>query len=309
MRCCARLCVRWVGVVAVWLSLLASCGAVNLPPTRWQRLTCNTTKGHLDIDLALDWSPYGVQRVRDMAKAGFFKDVAFFRAVKGFVTQFGISGDPNMQAQWGAIPDDPSLGIPFFKGMMAYAGNGYNSRTTQIFFAMANQYQLGQSPWETALGFVTPATLHVIDSIYTGYGDGAPWGSGPDQGRIFNEGNSYLRANFPLLDYINECHLIDDDPCLTLDRDSKCANWATPGAFSASGECVGNAAWMRTNCPQACATCGTNHTIGSGKYQCTFENADCLPWAVPGAYSTEGECVRNPHWMARHCGRVCANCL
>ena len=28
-----------------------------------------------------------MQRVRDMAKAGFFKDIAFFRAVWGFITQ------------------------------------------------------------------------------------------------------------------------------------------------------------------------------------------------------------------------------
>ena len=36
-----------------------------------------------------------------------------------------------MQAQWGTITDDPSLGIPFYKGMVAFAGSGYNSRTTQ----------------------------------------------------------------------------------------------------------------------------------------------------------------------------------
>jgi hypothetical protein len=47
--------------------------------------------------------------------------------------QFGINGDPNIQSQWNSrIYDDPSLGIPFYKGMVAFAGNGDNSRTTQV---------------------------------------------------------------------------------------------------------------------------------------------------------------------------------
>lgn len=296
-------------VVLLLAAVCHVCVGLNLAPSRFQRLTCNTTKGKLDIDLALDWSPVGVQRVRDMARAGFFKDVAFFRAVQGFITQFGISGDPAEQSKWGTIPDDPSLGIPFYKGMVAFAGNGQNSRTTQIFFSNGNQFQLGQSPWETALGFVTPNTLHVIDALYFGYGDGAPWGSGPDQGRMFSEGNSYLRANFPNLDYIHECHLIEDDPCVTIDKNARCIMWANPGSYSAAGECVRNPKWMAANCPTSCATCGTNKTAGVGKNQCTFDNADCLPWATPGAFSTEGECARNPWWMARHCGRVCNTCF
>ncbi len=44
-------------------------------------------QGRLDIDLAPDWSPHGVQRVMDMASSGFFQDIAFFRAVPGFLVQ------------------------------------------------------------------------------------------------------------------------------------------------------------------------------------------------------------------------------
>jgi peptidyl-prolyl cis-trans isomerase A (cyclophilin A) len=44
--------------------------------------------------------------------------------------------------------------------------------------------------------------MEVVDKIYTGYGEGAPRGKGPEQGRIQSEGNAYLIKNFPRLDYI-----------------------------------------------------------------------------------------------------------
>ena len=44
--------------------------------------------------------------------------------------------------------------------------------------------------------------MDVVDKIYSGYGEGAPGGSGPDQGRTQSEGNAYLNKEFPKLDYI-----------------------------------------------------------------------------------------------------------
>jgi peptidyl-prolyl cis-trans isomerase A (cyclophilin A) len=44
----------------------------------------------------------------------------------------------------------------------------------------------------------------VVDSLYKGYGEGAPGGNGPSQPRIQAEGNRYLNQDFPKLDYIKE---------------------------------------------------------------------------------------------------------
>ena len=44
-----------------------------------------------------------------------------------------------------------------------------------------------------------------VDSLYTGYGDGA---GAPDQGRITREGEAYLAASFPLLDKITTARVI-----------------------------------------------------------------------------------------------------
>ena len=44
--------------------------------------------------------------------------------------------------------------------------------------------------------------IDVMDSLYTGYGEGAPRGQGPTQDRITKEGEPYLAKEFPLLDQI-----------------------------------------------------------------------------------------------------------
>ena len=46
--------------------------------------------------------------------------------------------------------------------------------------------------------------MNVVDALYGGYGEGAPRGNGPDQGRLQGRGNAYLNADFPKLDYIKK---------------------------------------------------------------------------------------------------------
>ena len=55
--------------------------------------------------------------------------------------------------------------------------------------------------WFFVLSFVAP---DVVNKIFTGYGEGAPRGKGPEQGRIQAEGNAYLTKEFPKLDYIKK---------------------------------------------------------------------------------------------------------
>jgi peptidyl-prolyl cis-trans isomerase A (cyclophilin A) len=50
--------------------------------------------------------------------------------------------------------------------------------------------------------------MEVVDSIHDGYGEGAPRGMGPDQGRVQTQGNAYLKADFPKLDYIKSASIL-----------------------------------------------------------------------------------------------------
>lgn len=46
--------------------------------------------------------------------------------------------------------------------------------------------------------------MAVVDALYSGYGQAAPSGQGPDQDRIQREGNAYLTKDFAKLDYIKK---------------------------------------------------------------------------------------------------------
>ena len=49
--------------------------------------------------------------------------------------------------------------------------------------------------------------MDVVDSLYAGYGEGQPSGDGPSQQKLQKEGNAYVRAEFPDLDYISSVQL------------------------------------------------------------------------------------------------------
>jgi len=51
----------------------------------------------------------------------------------------------------------------------------------------------------------------TVDKLYKGYGEGAPSGQGPEQGRVQSEGNRYLKRSFPNLSYIVSARKIAKD--------------------------------------------------------------------------------------------------
>jgi peptidyl-prolyl cis-trans isomerase A (cyclophilin A) len=49
--------------------------------------------------------------------------------------------------------------------------------------------------------------MNVVDSLFKGYGEGAPSGAGPAQDRIQGQGNAYLDGQFPKLDGITHAEI------------------------------------------------------------------------------------------------------
>jgi peptidyl-prolyl cis-trans isomerase A (cyclophilin A) len=168
-----------------------------------------TTKGKIVIEVTRSLAPNGADRFYNLVRSGYFKDVAFFRVVKGFMCQFGIHGDPAVSAKWreANIADDPVKGSNT-RGAVTFATAGPNTRTTQMFINYGDNTFLdgqGFSPF----GKVIEGT-DVVEKINGEYGEGAPGGNGPNQGRIQMEGNAYLKKDFPNLDYITSASIVTE---------------------------------------------------------------------------------------------------
>ena len=102
----------------------------------------DTTKGKFTIEVTRSLSPNGADRFYNLVRSGYFKDVAFFRVIPGFMCQFGIHGDPDVSAKWreATIADDPVKGSNT-RGTITFATAGPNTRTTQLFINFGNNSQ------------------------------------------------------------------------------------------------------------------------------------------------------------------------
>jgi peptidyl-prolyl cis-trans isomerase A (cyclophilin A) len=161
--------------------------------------------GTIKIQLRPEWAPRGVKRFEDLTQNRFFEDCRLFRVLPGFVAQFGINGNPDVQSIWRSksIPDDP-VKVSNTRGTVVFATAGPNTRTTQIFFNTREQGNgfldnQGFSPFGQVI-----EGMDVVDQFYSGYGEGAPTGKGPNQGLIQAKGNDYLQKAFPQLSYISK---------------------------------------------------------------------------------------------------------
>jgi peptidyl-prolyl cis-trans isomerase A (cyclophilin A) len=171
------------------------------------RAQFETSAGTFVIEVQRDWAPLGADRFYNLVRSGYYDDVRFFRVVSGFMAQFGIHGDPQVAAAWRdqRIPDDP-VRASNTRGMVSFATAGPGTRTTQLFINYGDNARLdgmGFAPF----GRVVDG-MDVVDRLYAAYGEGAPRGRGPDQGRVQTEGNVYLGRAFPRMDYIKRATII-----------------------------------------------------------------------------------------------------
>jgi peptidyl-prolyl cis-trans isomerase A (cyclophilin A) len=161
----------------------------------------DTSKGVFIVEVHRDWAPLGADRFYNMVANGFFSGARFFRVIPGFMAQFGINGNPAVTAAWNKIDlkDDPSGKQSNTRGTISYGNTGRpNSRGTQVFINYGDNSRLdtGPAPF-TPFGTVVEG-MEVADML------NAEYGSKPQdaQSRISAEGNKFLVATFPKLDFI-----------------------------------------------------------------------------------------------------------
>jgi peptidyl-prolyl cis-trans isomerase A (cyclophilin A) len=159
-----------------------------------------TTAGAFIVSVDRAWAPLGADRFYNLVKNGYYNGEKFFRVVPGFVVQFGLSGNPALNALWSQekIADDPVRASNTI-GTVSFADAGPGTRTTQLFINLGNNARLdgmGFAP----IGRVT-AGMPNVERIYGGYGEGV------DQGSIASQGDAYLRSSFPRLTRIISARL------------------------------------------------------------------------------------------------------
>ena len=182
---------------------LANPASLNAKAPATYKARFDTSKGTFVIEVHRAWAPRGADRFYNLVKNGFYDNVRFFRVLSGFMAQFGINGDPALMAKWrvARIADDP-VKQSNTRGMISFATAGPGTRTTQVFINFGNNASLDRMGF-APFGQVVSG-MNVVDALYAGYGEGAPNGRGPDQGRMQMEGNAYLKGNFKKLDYVKK---------------------------------------------------------------------------------------------------------
>jgi len=170
-----------------------------------------TTKGIVIIHVTRAWAPNGADRFYNLVAHHYFDGASFFRTIAGFMVQFGLSAYPAVNRAWqnAEIKDDPRgpMTQSNHRGFITFAMTSEpDSRTTQIFINLVDNSRLDASGF-MPFGQVSMG-MDVVDQLYSGYGEGAPEGNGPDQGAVAERGRAYLDAQFPKLDSIKTAVIV-----------------------------------------------------------------------------------------------------
>ncbi len=191
-----------IAVLVLILSVPAVAAAQGVVKVKFE-----TTQGDFIVEVHKEWAPIGADRFLELVKANYYDGCRFFRVIKGFMAQFGLNGDPKVTAKWrnSIIKDDP-VKESNKRSYITFAMAGPNTRTTQLFINFGDNSRLDSQGFPP-FGRVTEG-MEVVDKLFSGYGEGAPRGSGPDQSLVSARGNAYLDANFPRLDSIKKASIV-----------------------------------------------------------------------------------------------------
>jgi len=94
------------------------------------------------------------------------------------------------------------------RGTIAYAFKDPNGRTTQVFINLRDNSATHDKEPFVPFARITSG-MEIADSLYNGYGERSGGGiRGGRQDSLFAEGNAWLRARYPKLDYILRARVV-----------------------------------------------------------------------------------------------------
>ena len=152
--------------LALWLALsLVSAASAQTDPNL---LTLETTKGRIVIRLRADLAPKHAERLKTLAKEGFYNNVPFHRVMEGFMAQTGDGqrGDGTGGSKYPNLPAEFS-NVSFKRGVvgMARRGDSIHSANSQFFIMFAEN--TGLNGQYTVIGEVVTG-MDVVDKLKRG---------------------------------------------------------------------------------------------------------------------------------------------
>jgi len=160
------------------IRLLAVLGALMLAaPAFAQKLPANldkanaividTTKGRVVVQLRTDLAPHHAERIKQLARDGYYNNVPFHRVIDGFMAQTGDgqhfngtggSKYPNLKAEFS--------NVPFTRGVVGMARSSSPDSANSQFFIMFNDYPSLNGKY-TVIGNVVSG-MDVVDKLKRG---------------------------------------------------------------------------------------------------------------------------------------------
>jgi peptidyl-prolyl cis-trans isomerase A (cyclophilin A) len=175
------------------------------------RARFDTSQGVFVIAVEPEWAPLAADRFYNLVKNGFYNDSRFFRVLSGFMAQWGLHADPAVQAAWRTanLKDEPAKKSNA-RGFVSFTRESSpNSSYTMIFINYRDNSYLdadGFAPFGEVV-----SGMEVAERLYSGYGRQ----NVPDQRRILRDGNAYLLAEYPMLDYVKTATIEAATPAKT----------------------------------------------------------------------------------------------
>src|ERR1700687_1991344 len=133
-----------IRVLAVILALICAAPAIAQPlPAgldKQNAIVIETTKGRIVFKLRTDLAPQHAERIKQLAREGYYNNVPFHRVIEGFMAQTGDGKNfngtggskyPNLPAEFSSVP--------FKRGIVGMARTSDpNSANSQFFIMFAD---------------------------------------------------------------------------------------------------------------------------------------------------------------------------
>src|SRR6201981_968965 len=151
------------------LMLVAPALAQSLPAglDKANAIVIDTTKGRIVIKLRPDLAPQHAERLKQLAREGFYNNVPFHRVMDGFMAQTGDGQNFNGTGGW-KYPNLPAefSDVPYKRGIVGMARTSDpNSANSQFFIMFADGSSLNGK--YTVVGEVVQG-MDVVDKLKRG---------------------------------------------------------------------------------------------------------------------------------------------